>query len=135
MMNIWRWLVLAYKSNLNNVLNAYEKGKKDALTTIGTFGVAEAQLRAPVGKKEDGDIDPGRLKRNITFQVHDDNDGVDIGTTNAVVNKKGEPYAPWVEKGTSKMKAQPFLEPAVMDNLSKIEEIAGQKIKVNMGGK
>lgn len=41
----------------------------------------------------------------------------------------------FVEKGTSKMAAQPFLEPAVMDNISKIEEIAGQKISVNMGGK
>ena len=84
---------MSYKSNLNNVLSALEKGKKDALTTIGAFGTAEAQLRAPVGKKEDGDIDPGRLRRNITFQVHEDNNGVSIGATNAVVNKKGEPYA------------------------------------------
>lgn len=126
---------MPYKSNLDNALNAYEKGKKEALTSIGILGTAEAQLRAPVGKKEDGDIDPGRLKRNVTFQVHDDNNGVDIGTTNAVVNKKGKSYAAWVEKGTSKMKAQPFLEPAVMENIGKIKEIAGQKISVNMGGK
>ncbi|OAA90709.1 HK97-gp10 family putative phage morphogenesis protein [Clostridium coskatii] len=126
---------MGYKSNLNNVLNALEKGKKEALTSIGAFGTAEAQLRAPVGKKEDGDIDPGRLRQNITFNVHDDNNGVSIGATNAVVNKKKKPYAAWVEKGTAKMKAQPFLEPSIMDNLSKIEEIAGQKIKVNMGGK
>lgn len=126
---------MPYKSNLDNALNAYEKGKKEALTSIGILGTAEAQLRAPVGKKEDGDIDPGRLKRNVTFQVHDDNNGVDIGTTNAVVNKKGKSYATWVEKGTSKMKAQPFLEPAVMENIGKIKEIAGQKISVNMGGK
>ncbi len=126
---------MPYKSNLNNVLNVYEKGKNEALTAIGVLGTAEAQLRIPVGKKEDGDIDPGRLKRNTTFQVHDDNNGVSIGATNAVVNKKGKPYATLVEKGTSKMKAQPFLEPAVMDNIGKIKEIAGQKISVNMGGK
>lgn len=126
---------MGYKSNMNNVLNALEKGKKEALTTIGAFVKAEAQLRAPVGKKEDGDIDPGRLRRNIDFKVHEDNNGVDVGTTNAVVNKKRKPYAAWVEKGTSKMPAQPFLEPSAMDNLNKIEEIAGQKISVNMGGK
>lgn len=126
---------MSYKSNLNGVLGALNKAKRKALTAIGLLGTAEAQLRAPVGKEEDGDIDPGRLKRNITFQVHDDNNGVDIGATNVVVNKKGKPYAGWVEKGTSRMKAQPFLEPAIMDNLSKIEEIAGQKISANMGGK
>lgn len=112
---------MGYKSNLNNVLNAYEKGKKEALTSIGTFGTAEAQLRATV--------DTGNMRRNVTFQVHDDNNGVDVGVT------ENAPYAVYVEKGTSKMKAQPFLEPSIMDNLGKIEEIAGQKIKVNMGGK
>lgn len=126
---------MPYKSNLNNALNAYEKGKKEALTSIGAFVKAEAQLRSPVGKKEDGDIDPGRLRRNIDFKVHDDNNGVDVGATNAVVNKKGKSYAALVEKGTSKMPAQPFLEPSAMDNIGKIKEIAGQKISVNMGGK
>ncbi|MBV4427154.1 hypothetical protein KM792_10915 [Clostridium tyrobutyricum] len=126
---------MGYKSNLNGVLGALDKAKIEALTAIGLLGTAEAQLRAPVGKKEDGDIDPGRLKRNITFQVHRDGNGVDVGTTEAVVNKKGDSYAPWVEKGTSKMKAQPFLEPACLDNINKFEEIAGQKIRVNMGGK
>lgn len=112
---------MAFKSNLNGVLNAFEKAKKEALTTIGTFVTAEAQTRATV--------DTGNMKRNITYQVHDDNNGVDIGVTPEA------PYAVYVEKGSSHNKAQPFLEPACMDNIGKIEEIAGQKVSVNMGGK
>lgn len=112
---------MAYKSNLNEVLNALEKSKKDICNTIGNFVTAEAQTRATV--------DTGNMRRSISYNVHDDNNGVDIGVTPEAS------YAVYVEKGTSKMKAQPFLEPAAMDNISKLEEIAGEKISVNMGGK
>ncbi|MFL0251407.1 HK97-gp10 family putative phage morphogenesis protein [Clostridium neuense] len=112
---------MEFKSNIPEVLNALEKAKGDICNTIGNFITAEAQTRATVLT--------GNMRRSITFEVHEDNNGVDIGVT------PDAPYAIYVEKGTSHNKAQPFLEPAAMENISKLEEIAGQKISVNMGGK
>jgi HK97 gp10 family phage protein len=120
MMGIWRWYALPYKSYINKAKNALSKSKKEICNEIGTFITAEAQLRATV--------DTGNMKRSTAFDVHDDNNGVDIGVT------KDAEYAPFVEKGTSKQQAQPFLEPAAMDNLGKLEEIAGQKLSINMSG-
>lgn len=111
---------MSYISYVNKVKQALNKSKKDICNEIGTFVTAEAQNRATVLT--------GNMRRSTTFDVHDDNNGVDIGTT------MDAPYAPYVEKGTSKQAAQPFLEPAVMDNISKFEEIAKQKISLNMGG-
>jgi len=125
---------LEFKSNIPEVLNVLEKAKGDICETIGTFVEGEAKLRAPVGDRADGDAHPGLMRRSITHEVNPDNSGVKVGTTQEAVNSKGQPYAVFVEKGTSKMKAQPFLEPAAMENISKLEQIAGQKISVNMGG-
>lgn len=109
---------MAFKSNLNNVLDNYREAKKEALNNIGLFGTAEAQLRATVLT--------GNMRRSTTFDVPNENE-VDIGTTNEA------PYAVYVEKGSSKQKAQPFIEPAIMDNARKIEDITGQALKVKMG--
>lgn len=125
---------MQFKSNIPNVINALEKAKKDICETIGTFVEGEAKLRAPVGDRADGDPSPGLMRRSITHEVNPDNSGVKVGTTQEAVNSKKQPYPLYVEKGTSKMAAQPFLEPAIMDNLGKIEEIAGQKISTNLGG-
>lgn len=123
---------MAYKSNLNEVLNALEKAKKDICDTMGSFVTAEAQLREPVGNPADGDPSPGLMRRSTTYEVHGDNNGVSVGVTAEAVNSRGKPYPLFVEKGTSKMAAQPFLEPACLDNINKLEEIAGQKLSINM---
>lgn len=116
---------MAFKSNLNGVLNALKAGKQQTLNNIGTYVTAEAQLRAAVGKREDGDPHPGNMRRSTTFDVVSDNE-VDVGVTNEA------PYAVYVEKGTSKQQAQPFLEPAVTDNIDKLKDIAGQAISAHM---
>lgn len=110
---------MAFESHLNEVLKSYKEGKNQVLNNIGIFGTAEAQLRAAV--------DTGNMRRSTTFDIPSENE-VDIGTTNEA------PYAIYVEKGSSKQNAQPFIEPAVMDNIDRLEEIAGQTIKANMGG-
>lgn len=111
---------MSYTSYVKKVKDTLNKSKKDICNEMGNFVTAEAQMRAKVLT--------GNMKRSITYDVHDDNNGVDIGTT------MDAPYSIYKEKGTSKMKAEPFLEPAVMDNIGKLEEIAKQKISVNMGG-
>lgn len=118
---------MSFKSNLNEVLSALNEAKKDICDSIGAFGKAEAQNRATVLS--------GLMRRSIDYQTHGDNNGVDIGVTTEARNKKGDYYPIFIEKGSSHNKAQPFLEPAVMDNIGKIEEIAGRKISAHMGGK
>ncbi|ERI90991.1 phage protein, HK97 gp10 family [Clostridiales bacterium oral taxon 876 str. F0540] len=111
---------MGYKSYKNEVISKLKDAEKQVLDTIGTFIIAEAQLRTTV--------DTGNLRRSETFET-------DIGEKKVTVGVTPEaPYGIYVEKGTSKQKAQPFLEPAVMDNLSKLEQIAGEKISVNMDG-
>ena len=110
---------MAFENHLNEVLNALSEARQEALNNIGTFVTAEAQLRAAV--------DTGNMRRSTTFDIPSDNE-VDLGVT------PDAPYAVYVEKGTSKQQAQPFIEPAVMDNIDRLEEIAGQAIKANMGG-
>lgn len=111
---------MSYKSYKNEVLKAFNKAKKDICNDIGNFVVAEAQTRATV--------DTGNLRRSIIYEPMDDFKGVYVGVTGDA------PYAIFVEKGTSTQTAQPFLEPAVMDNIDKIVEIANTNITVNMGG-
>ena len=111
---------MGYKSYKSEVLRALNKSKKDICNEIGSLVTAEAQMREPVLT--------GNMKRSTSFDAHDDNNGVDIGVT------ADAPYAIFVEKGTSKQVEQPFLEPAVMDNISKLEKIAGKHLKVNLGG-
>lgn len=111
---------MSYKSYKKDVLNALDKAKKDICNDIGTFVIAEAQIRTVVKT--------GNLRRSETFEVMDKNEGVNVGVTDEA------PYGIQVEKGSSKQEAQPFLEPAAMDNISKLEQMAGQAIKANMGG-
>jgi HK97 gp10 family phage protein len=110
---------MAFESYLDGVLGALRNAKQQALNNIGVFVTAEAQIRATV--------DTGNMRRSTTYDVVSDNE-VDIGVTSEAE------YAIYVEKGTSKQQAQPFIEPAVMDNIDKVQEIAGQTVKVNMGG-
>jgi HK97 gp10 family phage protein len=111
---------MSYTSYRGEVLNALNNVKRDICNEIGNFVVVEAQLRTPVLT--------GNLRRSVTFEVMDDDKGVYVG-----VNENA-PYGVSVEKGTSTQTAQPFLEPAIMDNIDKIVEIAGQSVSTNMGG-
>ena len=110
-----------YKSNLNEVLKALEIAKKEACNEIGTLVTAEAQLREPRAT--------GNMVRSTTYEVLEDNSGVDVGVT------MDAPYSIWVHEGSSKNhNPQHFLLDAIMNNTSKIKEIIEEKIASNMGG-
>lgn len=111
---------MQFKSYLNEVIRALTRSKKDICEEIGTLGESEAKLRAAVLT--------GNMKNSVTHEVMSGSKGVSIGTT---MEAK---YAVNVEKGIGQA-PQPFLEPAIMDNIKKFEEIAGHKLSVNMGGK
>ena len=104
-----------FESNLSNVLNAMQDKRKTALETIGQFVEGEAVLRCPVGQYDDGRVG-GNLRNSIKNVVAEDN--VTVGTD--------VEYSGYVEKGTSRQKAQPYLTPAIEDNTSSIEQIVRQ---------
>ena len=81
----------------------HETGR--GLTAAAIFVEGEAKVRSAV--------DTGNLRSSITH---------DVGPTRARVGTNVE-YASYLEFSTSKMPAQPFLLPALMDNRQRIYKI------------
>lgn len=107
---------MTFKSNKKAVIDALTRGEKAALEAIGVFVDGAASLRSPV--------DTGNLRASITHQVNEREKSVQIGTP--------VEYAPYVELGTKRMKAQPYLTPAVESNLNRIETLGGKAFKIQM---
>lgn len=95
-----------YQSNRRNVERKISEQIDRALEAIGLYVEGEAKLNAPV--------DTGNLRGSIDHKVNDDH--VIVGTN--------VEYAVYVEKGTSKKKAQPYLTPAAEENIENIKRLA-----------
>lgn len=87
------------------VMSAYEQARERSLEMIG--------LTAEKYAKEIVPVDTGRLRNSITHAVEDK--AVYIGTN--------VEYAPPVEYGTVKQKAQPFLRPAATEHSQTYKQI------------
>jgi len=101
-----------YKSYFDEVKKKIAACKEKALEAVGIFIEGEAKSRCPV--------DSGNLRGSYTHQVEARDDKVVIGSN--------VEYSVYVEKGTSKSRAQPHLTPAAEENLGKIEEIVRKHI-------
>ena len=88
---------------------------EEALEEIGLVGEGYAKRACPV--------DTGRLRNSITHVVDGGEKSVYIGTN--------VEYGKYVEKGTSRQKAQPFLEPAATQHGSTYRAI----VQKHMGGR
>lgn len=93
------------KDYSKDVKAAYDQARKRSLEIIG--------LTAEKYAKEITPVDTGRLRNSITHEV--DGKEVYIGTN--------VEYAPPVEYGTIKQKAQPFLRPAVTEHPNTYKQI------------
>lgn len=78
-----------------------------ALEMIGLLAEAYAIKKCPV--------DTGRLRGSITHGTLPEEDTAFIGTN--------VEYAPYVEYGTSRMKAQPFFKPAIQNHQAEYFQI------------
>lgn len=92
--------------NRNAIIRDLEDKIKDALKDAGLWVEGQAKLNTPV--------DTGYLRGSITHKLAGDKQ-VQIGSD--------VEYAIYVEKGTSKQKAQPYLTPAVENNIAEIKRI------------
>jgi len=93
------------KDYSKDVKSAYEQARERSLEIIG--------LTAEKYAKEITPVDTGRLRNSITHNV--DGKEVYVGTN--------VEYAPHVEYGTIKQKAQPFLRPAATEHSQTYKQI------------
>ena len=100
-----------YKDNSQQVLSALEKGKRNALTAIGSSAETYAKKATPV--------DTGRLRNSISHAV--DGEAVYIGSN--------VEYAPYVELGTSRAKAHHMLQKAATEHSAEYKRLAEDAIQ------
>lgn len=86
---------------------------EQALTAIGLTAESYAKADCPV--------DTGRLRNSITNAVRADEESVYIGSN--------VEYAAFVELGTSRMKARPYLKPAATEHTAEYKSLAEQALK------
>ena len=98
-------------SNIPEILTATKEAIQKAYEAVGLQGEGYAKMLCPV--------DTGNLRNSITHFTADD--GAYIGTN--------VEYAPYVEFGTSKTPAQPFLEPAATEHSDEYVEIFREFLK------
>jgi HK97 gp10 family phage protein len=98
--------------NSEEILDELNNGMERALEAIGAQVENYAKMLCPV--------DTGNLRNSITHVVEPSEDAVYIGSA--------VEYAAYVEVGTSRSKAQPYLEPAVMDHTDEYEQIAKEQL-------
>lgn len=99
-----------FKDNSKQVLAALEEAISEALHGIGEAAEKHAKGKAPV--------DTGNLRDHIHHAVSEGEKAVYIGTYDKEV-----PYALYVEVGTHKMAAQPYLKPAAADHKGEYRKI------------
>ena len=102
-------------NNVQAVKDALDAQMKRGLWAIGATaeGYAKDQLYDGHG------FDTGRLRNSISHAETED--AVYIGTN--------VEYAPYVELGTSKMSAIPFLRPAITDHIEEYKQLLSDALK------
>ena len=95
-----------FTSHCKQALSAEQAARNRALEIIGGKAESYAKKLCPV--------DTGRLRNSITHQQYDEHTEV-VGSNVS--------YAPFVELGTHKQKAQPFLRPAAENHTEEYKRI------------
>lgn len=109
-------LVEIRENNAEAIASAIKSAVARALEKIGL--AAEGYAKKELTRQ--GAVDTGRLRNSVTHAV--DVDSVYIGTN--------VEYGPYVELGTHKMAARPFLRPAAQDHTTQYRSI----LKGELGG-
>lgn len=106
--------VTVKQDNTGQVVDGIDSAIGVALEKIGLSAENYAARKCPV--------DTGNLRGSITHEVDAGDNAVYIGTN--------VEYAPYVELGTSRQKAQPFLRPAASEHGAQYRQI----LKKTLGG-
>lgn len=106
--------VTVNEDNTEEASRGIQRAIDRALEEIGLAAEGYAKRACPV--------DTGNLRNSITHAVASSEDAVYVGTN--------VEYAPYVELGTSKMQAQPFLRPAATEHGDQYRQV----LKNALGG-
>jgi HK97 gp10 family phage protein len=110
----------------DKAIQGMEQAVSLALEASALLVEGQAKNICPVGKYPPGSGRVGgNLRNSITHEV--EGKEAKVGTN--------VEYAPYVELGTSKMAAQPYLNPALEANKGNIKRIFADAIKKGVGGK
>jgi len=93
------------KDNVDEYLKAVDAAKQRGLEKVGLTAERYAKALCPV--------DTGRLRNSISHAV--EGDSAYIGTN--------VEYAPYVEMGTVRTRAQPYLKPAAQDHADEYKKL------------
>jgi HK97 gp10 family phage protein len=112
-----------FETNLRKGIKSSESNLKTALFKAVTLIHREAVNNTQAGVKyADGIYERGNLRRSLTFDIPSPRYG-------EVFISKGLKYPLFVEMGTRRMRAKPFLSLAVRDNIEKVNKIFGEAVK------
>ena len=113
-------------SNKDEILEALGDQLGQAMIAIGM--AAESNAKQEITKavydtpeSKSGYVRTGRLRNSISYGVDTDEPAVYIGSN--------VEYAPYVELGTSKMRARPYLKPAVENYAGEYKDLLEQAMK------
>lgn len=116
---------IVFKDNSKQVLAHMDKNIAQALHRIGIKWLEKVTPLVPV--------DTSRLQKSMTYQVDSSNKRVIVGSP--------VDYSIFVELGTSKMRAQPYLRPSILnyinDYKSEVQKALGEgwDVSVSFGGR
>lgn len=99
--------------NTDEIIHTTNEALYNALEIIGNKAADYAAGLAPV--------DTGNLRNSLTSEVDSADKSVIIGTP--------VEYAPFVEYGTSRQRAQPYLRPAVENHMDEYKRILVDELK------
>ena len=102
----------SYKDNTDEVLKGLSDAVERALTRIGLSAEGYAKKECPV--------DTGNLRNSITHEVVQSEKAVYIGTN--------VEYAAYVELGTTRTKAKPYLKPAATEHSTVYKRIMEEEM-------
>ena len=107
-----------YKSYRKEVNQDIKRRKTRMLTAIGLYLTGIMKLLVPV--------DTGRLKSSLTYDVNGDelNFGASASEGSGA---KDVFYFTLIELGTRYSKAQPFVRPALFDNVENVSKLANRE--------
>lgn len=118
-----------YEDNTDKVLQALQQATVRGLQAVGTTAVnyAKKELNQPK-KHADGSVRPnvitGRLRNSIEYKL-----GSNVGSNIKVYIGTNVSYAPFVELGTRKSPAYPFLKPSALEHADEYREILKDSLK------
>ena len=112
--------------NTGEFLGALNEAMERALETCGLVAEAYAKIELSTPKEHaDGkvrpNVDTGRLRNSITHQVDTEEGAVYVGTN--------VEYAAYVELGTSKSRAYPYLRPAAENHTDEYSQIIRSELQ------